>query len=139
MIRLRGHHLLCLLGYRGMGYSADFCANMTSIYEKLREQPQTQIVLVEGPDDICAAYPKDKPPHCEEASVAARDSRVLAKLGLQVGSGMRWSDVCSAVEGTMEPDDIGRICAGCPWEPYGVCEDGVRRIKRGEELPPVGA
>lgn len=139
MIRLRGHHLLCLLGYRGMGYSPDFCTNMTAIYERLREQPQTRVVLVEGPDDICAAYPKDKPPHCEETSVAHRDSRVLEKLGLRVGREMSWADVCGAVDETMEAGDIGRICVGCPWEPYGVCEDGVQRIKRGEELPPVGA
>ncbi len=122
-----------------MGYSPDFCTNMTAIYERLREQPQTRVVLVEGPDDICAAYPKDKPPHCEETSVAHRDSRVLEKLGLRVGREMSWADVCGAVDETMEAGDIGRICAGCPWEPYGVCEDGVQRIKRGEELPPVGA
>ncbi len=122
-----------------MGYSPDFCTNMTAIYERLREQPQTRVVLVEGPDDICAAYPKDKPPHCEETSVAHRDSRVLEKLGLRVGREMSWADVCGAVDETMEAGDIGRICVGCPWEPYGVCEDGVQRIKRGEELPPVGA
>ncbi len=122
-----------------MGYSPDFCTNMTAIYERLREQTQTRVVLVEGPDDICAAYPKDKPPHCEETSVAHRDSRVLEKLGLRVGREMSWADVCGAVDETMEAGDIGRICAGCPWEPYGVCEDGVQRIKRGEELPPVGA
>ncbi len=122
-----------------MGYSPDFCTNMTAIYERLREQPQTRVVLVEGPDDICAAYPKDKPPHCEETSVAHRDSRVLEKLGLRVGREMSWADVCGAVDETMEAGDIGRICAGCPWEPYGVCEDGVQRIKRGEELPLVGA
>ncbi len=78
-IRLRGHHLLCLLGYRGMGYSEQFTANMTEVYNTLRQNPDTYIKLVEGPDEICSHYPKDKSGHCEEDTVNTRDLAILKK------------------------------------------------------------
>ncbi|WP_088830207.1 DUF1284 domain-containing protein [Paenibacillus tyrfis] len=138
-IRLRGHHLLCLLGYRGMGYSESFCDNMTAVYETLRKHPDTRIELVEGPDDICSAFPKEQPPHCDGHSVYDRDARVLNKLGLYTGSAMTWADICAAVSATMRPHDIGLLCSSCPWERYGVCKNGVRLIRSGEPLPPVAS
>ena len=30
MYKLRGHHLFCLLGYKGMGYSQEYVDNMTA-------------------------------------------------------------------------------------------------------------
>ncbi|WJH32930.1 DUF1284 domain-containing protein [Paenibacillus sp. CC-CFT747] len=88
-VKLRGHHLLCLLGYRGMGYSAEFCANMTSIYERLRQQPEQSVELVEGPDEICRAYPEDKTNHCR-GTVGNRDREVLLRLGLAPGWRGSW-------------------------------------------------
>jgi hypothetical protein len=53
-LRLRGHHLLCLLGYQGMvGYSADFTANMTKVHQTLQEQPESLVTLIEALT-ICA-------------------------------------------------------------------------------------
>lgn len=78
-IRLRGHHLLCLLGYRGKGYSESFCVNMTEIYERLRLHPETEIVIVEGPDDICRAFPSDQISHCMNDSVFRKE--ILQKQG----------------------------------------------------------
>jgi uncharacterized protein len=139
MIRLRGHHLLCLLGFRGMGYSEEFCVNMTAIYERLRLEPETEVVLTEGPDDICAHYPQDKPPHCEGASVYHRDALVLERLGLKLGEALPWSAVTARLSEEIEPPDIPVICASCPWEPYGVCREGVGLVRRGEALPPAPA
>jgi uncharacterized protein len=136
-INLRGHHLLCLLGYRGMGYSKEFCENMTVVYEKLRKGPETMIGIVLGPDDLCAAYPKDQESHCEGRTVYQRDADILEKLGLQVGMERSWSDICSQVTEHVEPSDISHLCATCRWQPYGVCAEGVRIIAEGGALPPA--
>ncbi|UKS25296.1 DUF1284 domain-containing protein [Paenibacillus sp. HWE-109] len=136
-IGLRGHHLLCLLGYRGMGYSKQFCENMTDVYETLRQQPETIIRVVLGPDDLCAAYPTDEVSHCENQTVYSRDAEIIEKLGLQVGMELSWSDICVRVADFVKPGDIGQLCATCRWEPYGVCADGVRLIGEGGLLPPV--
>ncbi|MFD0695677.1 DUF1284 domain-containing protein [Paenibacillus sp. GCM10027628] len=136
-IGLRGHHLLCLLGYRGMGYSEQFCENMTAVYEKLRNHPETTIRIVLGPDDLCAAYPADQESHCEGRTVYQRDAEIVEKLGLQVGMERSWAEICSQVAEHVAPSDIGHLCATCRWQPYGVCEEGVRIIASGGALPPV--
>lgn len=137
-IRLRGHHLLCLLGYRGMGYSDDFCVNMTAIYEKLRSEPETDVEIIIGPDDVCKAYPPDKTNHCE-GTVYGLDANVLAKLGLKTGERGSWQAICDRVAKTMVPEDISHLCLTCPWEKYGVCAEGVGLIVEGKPLPKVGA
>lgn len=137
-IRLRGHHLLCLLGFRGMGYSEDFCANMTIIYETLRTKPNTEVEIILGPDDVCRAYPPDKAYHCE-GTVYGLDEAVLAKLGLRVGERDSWQAICSRVATVMVPADISSLCTTCPWEKYGVCAEGVGLVAQGKPLPKAGS
>ncbi|MGG1550386.1 DUF1284 domain-containing protein [Paenibacillus ferrarius] len=136
-IQLRGHHLLCLLGYRGMGYSEAFCENMTAVYEQLREEPETMIRLVLGPDDLCAFHPTEGEQHCENRTVYTRDAEIAAVVGMEVGMERSWADICTKVAERMKPSDIRHLCATCRWEPYGVCADGVRIIGEGGALPPV--
>lgn len=58
-IRLRGHHFLCLLTYKGLGYTDRFVENMTEIAARI--DAGEQVVLHEGPDAICAALsPEDR-------------------------------------------------------------------------------
>jgi hypothetical protein len=50
-VQLRGHHFLCILTYRGYGYTPAFVENMTAIVASIeRGRP---VRLVDGPDDIC--------------------------------------------------------------------------------------
>lgn len=135
-IKLRGHHLLCLLGYRGMGYSDDFCVNMTEIYETLRADSETRIEIVNGPDDVCRAYPPDKPNHCN-GPVHVQDTAVLNKLGLKPGHQSSWREVCQLVAEYVVPADISHLCSSCPWESYGVCQEGVQLVVSGKALPAV--
>jgi len=137
-IQLRGHHLLCLLGYRGKGYSAAFCANMTRVYETLRTAPETEIELILGPDDICAAFPADQESHCENGSVYRKDEEIARQIGIAVGEKRTWASLCADVAERVRPDDIGSLCMDCRWEPYGLCREGVahiREIPRLRELP----
>lgn len=136
-IQLRGHHLLCLLGFRGMGYSEAYAANMTRVYNRLREEPQTEVAIIAGPDELCACFPADAEPHCENASVTSLDRSVLAKLGLRSGDTLPWIEVIALVRSRVQPEDINELCITCQWRAYGVCEAGVRTIKNGEWLPPL--
>ncbi|WP_027091365.1 DUF1284 domain-containing protein [Cohnella thermotolerans] len=129
-IRLRGHHLLCLLGYRGKGYSDGFCANMTDVYETLRKRPDTTIDIVEGPDDICRAFPADQPSHCENTSVYRKDQAILERLGLRTGRSLRWKTICEKVSASVAPGDIAHLCADCRWQPLGLCSEGVGHMRQ---------
>ena len=85
MFRLRGHHLLCLLGYRGMGYSKEYVDNMTRLRQTLRTDPETSVLLVAGPDDLCNKFPNFQTCHCDDANIHEQDAAILKKLGLQIG------------------------------------------------------
>jgi uncharacterized protein len=136
-IELRGHHLLCLLGFRGMGYSPEFSANMAAVYEALRTEPTTIVRIVRGVDHLCVCYPSDKPYHCNSDSVHVKDDRVLEQLGLQPGDQVRWTDILDRVRSLIAPEDIPKLCASCPWLQYGVCEAGVTHIRDGGNLAPL--
>jgi len=136
-IRLRGHHLLCLVGYRGMGYSARFTENMSEVYNRLRAEPDTMITIVGGPDNLCVCFPEDGDYHCDKESVTAHDHIVLQRLGLQPGFTGAWSSVLERIRTALVPEDIDVICAGCQWRSYGVCAEGVRRVCSGEGLTPL--
>jgi hypothetical protein len=136
-IRLRGHHLLCLLGYRGMGYSEAYAANMSQIYERLRTEPETEIELVEGPDDLCVCFPADQVYHCGNESVFLKDAFVLDRLGLRSGEAHPWGELLQRITERVKPEHIPSWCATCQWLKYGVCEEGVRIIGSGGGLRPL--
>ncbi len=127
--QLRGHHLLCLLGFQGMGYSPEFAANMARIHARLRAHPETGVEIVTGADSLCACFPKDQVNHCGESPVSERDARVLERLGLAPGARLPWRDIWKRLQESVEPADIDAWCLSCPWRPYGVCAAGVARMK----------
>lgn len=135
MFRLRGHHLLCLLGYEGMGYSEEYSANMTRLHQTLRAEPETEILLVYGSDDLCDKFPPEEPYHCDDLNVHQRDSVILTQLGVAIGQVWRWSALEQRIAGNVVAGDVPRFCSTCPWLAYGVCERGVDSIKTGKGLP----
>ncbi|MFD2611704.1 DUF1284 domain-containing protein [Paenibacillus gansuensis] len=138
-IHLRGHHLLCLLGFRGMGYSPGFAANMRNVYEQLRESPETEVTLVKGADDLCSCFPADQPNHCDTPGVHAKDDAILDRLGLTRGETLSWNSIVQKIRVSYVPEDIPVLCHSCPWQPYGVCERGLSLIVSGQDLPPLPA
>ncbi|MGP4071794.1 DUF1284 domain-containing protein [Piscibacillus sp. B03] len=134
MYELRGHHLFCLLGYRGMGYSQEFVKNMTHVHQKLRNNPQTLIKLVKGPDHLCAKYPNDGEQHCQDEHIYDRDAVILERLGLKIGQVISWEEVEQQITENVVPSDIMSICESCTWRTYGVCEEGVQEVLDGKGL-----
>ncbi len=136
-IRLRGHHLLCLLGYRGMGYSDEYVRNMSKVHQQLREHPQTLVQLVTGPDDLCAYFPCNQPNHCQEDTVHQRDRNIAQALGLDTDEAIPWQEIEERVAARLVPSDIPQFCSTCPWLPYGVCEEGITVVRNGGGLRPL--
>ncbi|WP_338453166.1 DUF1284 domain-containing protein [Niallia oryzisoli] len=137
MYKLRGHHIFCLLGYRGMGYSQEYVENMTKLHHTLRDNPHTFIELIEGPDQLCEKYPNTGNYHCEENRIYARDSAILKKLKLEIGQILTWEDIESRIKKYIIPSDIKTVCETCTWRSYGVCEEGVQEILEGKGLREV--
>ncbi|WP_284641352.1 DUF1284 domain-containing protein [Paenibacillus silviterrae] len=136
-VRLRGHHLLCLLGYRGMGYSKAYTENMTAVYGRLRDNPSTSVTIVEGVDDLCSCFPSDQEYHCDREGVFRHDRLVLDHLGLSFGDTLAWEQLLERIRRWVAPERIGEWCAGCRWRSYGVCEAGLARLAAGGEGLPA--
>ncbi len=79
-VRLRGHHLLCMLTYIGKGYSPAFVDNYDTIAERL--SGGEDIEIIDGPDDICQPLLCTGDCHCFNESVVVRDRLALMRLDL---------------------------------------------------------
>lgn len=119
-VRLRAHHLLCLLTYVGKGYSPAFTANYDGIAERLSRGED--ILLVSGPDDVCAPLLAGPEPHCLNQSVIERD-RLAARdvedlLALPIQPGIRLDlDVATLalMRRAFSVGGVRKACGGCEW------------------------
>jgi uncharacterized protein len=133
-IVLRGHHLLCVHGFQGMGYSPAFVAKMGEIVERIRDPRQDfPIRVVRDFDDACQACPNKGAERCEaspdsEEHVQTLDRNVLTHLGLTAGEVYLKSELVERTRRLVAPDDLAFLCAGCSWYEYGVCREGIARL-----------
>ena len=51
-MRIRAHHLLCILGFRGLGYDKRFVQNMERIVSAVRHNADLGLTLTDSCDDI---------------------------------------------------------------------------------------
>ncbi|MBZ9739135.1 MULTISPECIES: DUF1284 domain-containing protein [unclassified Mesorhizobium] len=119
-VRLRAHHLLCLLTYVGKGYSPAFTANYDAIAERLSRGED--ILLVSGPDDVCAPLLGEPDPHCLRDSAAGRDRQarddVEALLGRPIRDGARLdldAAILMRLRQAFSTGHVREACAGCEW------------------------
>ena len=116
-IKLRGHHLLCLQGFQGYGYSEDFVSNMTRINE-LRKANECIISLTNEPDDICFSCPNLKNNLCENeiqnSIIVKMDNEVLSKLNSnkEHNSIDLFDEVASKFNSLKS---VENVCNGCKW------------------------
>jgi len=133
-LRIRGHHLLCALGFRGRGYSEAFVANMDRIVRRMRARPRSALVVLDSADSICAACPNlraDGACRNEKASarVRAKDRAILRRLGLKPGTAISAAAAYGRVRQAITPALLtGKLCAKCRWKSLGYCAEGLGRL-----------
>lgn len=131
---LRGHHLLCVQGFRGMGYNDRFVVKMNEIVNELRdEELDFPITVVAGFDNACMACPNRGDRVCEasigsQKHVLSMDMKVINQLGLIVGKKYLKSKLLELVATKVKPDDLDFLCKGCSWLQYGVCKQGIAEL-----------
>ena len=129
-IPIRAHALLCLQGFRGKGYSADFVERMGAVATELRRNPERLVRVLATPDTFCAVCPHGKdgctlggPGH--EANIRLQDESVLERLGIEAGVEMPWHSLVRRLAVHIQGIDLGEICTTCPWLPLGWCAEGI--------------
>lgn len=135
-VRLRAHHLLCLLTYVGKGYTRAFTANYDAIVARL--EAGEDAMLVEGPDDICAPMLADGH-HCLNASVRERDAKARgatsALYGRPLEAGTRFlldAAIIARLRAAFADGSSRSACLGCQW--MTLCDDVARSGFRATRL-----
>lgn len=120
-VRLRAHHLLCILTYVGKGYSPAFIDNMTQAARRI--SAGETIEIVEGPDDICAPRKAETNPHCWDKSVHNRDLRAAQDVGrilkISIRSGAKLSlnkRSLRQLRAAFTQNLVRSACHDCQWD-----------------------
>lgn len=130
---LRGHHLLCVLGFQGHGYSESFVSNMSAIVARLNGHALVRVV--QEPDDICRTCPHLGNTGCHkdtleaEAEVKQHDKQVMSRLHLSSGDTLPWPDLLSRVRERISASDLPSICGDCEWLAAGYCKSGLEGLE----------
>lgn len=124
VVRLRGHHLLCVLNWAGAGYTRAFTARFDALVEAIHAGAPVEIV--EGPDPLCQVLiEEDACEHCHGLAVLARDRRALEVVGAILARALAPGDRLR-----LDPPTVARLraayaagraeaaCAGCEWTSF---------------------
>jgi hypothetical protein len=141
-VKLRGHHLLCLLPYIGLGYTPAFIENFNAIVDSINRG--VPIEITDGPDAICKALHAGEHREfddCPTAAAAERDRRALLQITEHLNT-----PITSGATLTLTPDMVVRLralfakgairhaCADCEW--HDICTGIAARDYDGAKLFP---
>ena len=132
-LEIRAHHLLCLLGFRGLGYSPEFVEKMGKVARELLSDATCPITVSAECDVICASCPHKKGNKCRkkadsESKVRAKDLAVLSRLGFEIGAQMAVGSVWSRIKEKLTTKDIAELCRRCQWRSLGYCAEGLEKL-----------
>ena len=133
-LRLRAHHLLCALGFRGLGYNDAFVENMCRVVELLRSEPETKLRLIDTVDCICEACPHNVDQECRRGGkgekAAQRDRAMLERLNFLPPAVITVGSAYDRVREKITPEMMSEeICMECEWETLGHCQEGLEKLK----------
>lgn len=124
MLVIRAHHLLCIQGYVGKGYSKSFTINMNKIVTNLKED--SHVKIISKTDMICTTCPHNIGAGCckNESTVSFFDHKVLDLLNINDGDEYLYKDILYIIKKKLTYESFKKICSTCKWFPYGYCEKG---------------
>jgi len=133
-LKIRSHHLMCILGFRGLGYSPTFIDTMGKVAERILSEPTLPMTLVTECDIICASCPHNKENKClkgskHKSNEKNRDSEVLLRLGVKAKTQITASKAWKMIKERLSSKDMAEICQGCEWLELGYCINGLEKLK----------
>lgn len=118
MVKLRGHHLICLHFFKGEGYSEKFIDNLAQVIQNLEKDKFFEVI--KGADDVCSACPYLKGNVCiygaeGENEIRVLDNEALKLLKLGKGDKLNWKQVKTKIPKIL-PKWQEFACLDCDWK-----------------------
>lgn len=139
---LRAHHIFCIQGFRGKGYSEEFVSNMTNIVNQLNKDYNNMIKVVNSPDHICLSCPNnigqekmrkfeidkvyENKGFCEnERYIKNLDNQVLEILNIDEGTIYSYRELLLRIKQYLTEEKFENICGNCKWYGLGYCKESL--------------
>lgn len=135
-IRIRPHHLLCLLGFVGFGYNKKFIKNIAKISRNIKENPELEITLVMSWDDICSECPYFFDSKClktdnSEDILKEKERQVTSILNVDFKKPVKIKDLYLKIKNKFSLKEFDKLCKNCEWYSMDYCREGLKKLKRG--------
>ncbi len=118
-LKIRAHHLCCIQGFQGYGYSPAFVANMMAVISDIDAFPSRPIKLVSECDAICISCPGKKECSTQQSVLTHRirnmDLVVMEKLKIKEGTVMSADEAFRLISSLNNASDIEDVCGACKW------------------------
>jgi len=125
-IELRAHHLLCLQGYEGKGYSPEFVTEMSKLATMFAQAPDTTFTLINGADDICRNCPHLVDEKCIHPNPPEpQDAKVIKYFDLVIGEQYSYKAATDIIKQKINADIFMDICGTCDWNSATQCRSAL--------------
>lgn len=119
-LKIRAHHLCCIQGFQGYGYSPAFVANMRAVISDLEALPSRPLKLVTECDAICISCPSKRECTIQQSHLSLRirqmDLIVLDKLRIEDGTVVNADEAFRLINSKINnASDIEEVCGTCKW------------------------
>jgi hypothetical protein len=120
-MHIRAHHLLCLLGFHGLGYSPEFVKKMAQMKRRLKTSPGVPVKILNSCDEICLICPHRKNGRCQKGEysykrVKEADEKVLSALEIKNGGVISAGKLLRLIEKNIGSfPKLVKICGMCGW------------------------
>ena len=120
---------------RSMREKATAVRFLTAVVERLRKDPDEELLLVAEPDMICANCPnRTETNECvhNHNRVVNKDRRVIEFFGLEENRVYTYREMCRHARAAMNMDFFMENCGKCDWRKQGLCkyEDLLAQLDR---------
>lgn len=118
IMKVRGHHILCIQGFQGYGYSEKFVEHMSKAIKDL--STSSQIKILDECDEICSMCTNNCNNRCKDAAkISKMDKIVLEELGIKKGEIINLKEYNIfeyANKKLQNKEKSQRICGECSWQ-----------------------
>jgi hypothetical protein len=119
-LKIRAHHLCCIQGFQGYGYSPAFVSNMRAVIADIEACPSRPLKLVSECDAICISCPSKRECAAQKSILSHRirnmDLAVMNKLKIEEGTVMQADEAFRLINSELNSaSDVEDVCGTCKW------------------------